>query len=84
MDFSPMSGEGDTSGDVYGAAGKKIACGHCGSERFTAGSAKLNTTMMTFLDLDWLNRSATILICGNCGEIRWFIKEPEKMEEEQK
>ena len=81
MDFSPMDGYGQASGQEgggeYAAGGKKVVCGHCGSTAFSMGSAKLNTTMMTFLDLDWLNRSATILICTKCGKIQWFIHKPE-------
>ncbi|MCX6152024.1 MAG: hypothetical protein NTX22_15975 [Ignavibacteriales bacterium] len=57
--------------------GKKITCQHCGGEKFEKGSALLNTAGLTFLDLDWANRSATILICTSCTKIQWFLKEPD-------
>jgi len=84
MDFSPIDGDENSADkeDVpeYAAGGKKVVCGHCGSTGFTFGTAKLNTTMMTFLDLDWLNRSASLLIFTNCGKIQWFLKNPERIE----
>ncbi|WP_242833119.1 hypothetical protein [Desulfosporosinus acidiphilus] len=39
----------------------------------------MNTAGATFLNLDWLNKSATILICTKCGYIQWFAESPEKL-----
>jgi hypothetical protein len=63
------------------AGGRTIACGHCEKEEFVKREAQLNTAGMTFLDLDWMNSSGTALVCTNCGLIRWFAKEPDRIEE---
>ncbi len=57
--------------------GKAIACPHCGGTQFDPGPALLNTAGMTFFDLDWANRSATVLVCTQCSHIQWFLREPE-------
>jgi len=59
----------------YSAAGQVIVCPHCRNDRFDRGEAQLNTAGMTFLELDWANRSATILHCTKCGHIVWFSSE---------
>jgi predicted nucleic-acid-binding Zn-ribbon protein len=61
----------------YKAEGKKILCPHCGSDEFAKGKAQLNTAGMSFLDLDWANKSATTLACTKCGRVEWFIKRPD-------
>ena len=43
-----------------------------GAARFWKGEAQLNTAGLTFLDLDFLNRSATVLRCVDCGHLEWF------------
>jgi predicted nucleic-acid-binding Zn-ribbon protein len=53
----------------------QVICIHCKHDHFHRGSALLNTRGMTFFDLDWLNESATTLICARCGYIQWFGKE---------
>jgi predicted nucleic-acid-binding Zn-ribbon protein len=63
----------------YSSVGKKLLCPHCGRDEFEKGTAQLNTAGMTFLNLDWANRSATTLACTNCGHIQWFLREPEKL-----
>lgn len=55
--------------------GIQVICIHCKHEYFQKGSALLNTRGLTFFDLDWLNESATTLICAQCGFIHWFGKE---------
>jgi predicted nucleic-acid-binding Zn-ribbon protein len=64
----------------YTAGGKVVLCPHCEGNTFVEGSAQLNTSGMTFLNLDWANKSATTLACTNCGRIQWFIKRPERLE----
>ena len=54
-----------------------IKCNHCENTYFIKGSAMLNTAGMTFLGLDWANRTAITLMCENCGLIHWFGKAPE-------
>ena len=53
-----------------------ITCSHCKNTYFFKGSAMLNTAGMTFLGLDWANRTAITLMCDNCGLIHWFGKAP--------
>lgn len=63
------SGEEQT----FERAGRQVTCSHCGGTDFEEGSAQLNTAGLTFLDLDWLNKSATIYRCAACGHIEWFV-----------
>lgn len=60
--------------DLYEAGGIKITCPHCQNDTFEKGDAQLNTAVATFFNLDWLNKSATVLVCYHCGMIRWFGK----------
>lgn len=63
------------------AAGERVVrCTHCDGERFDSREALLNTTVMSLLDLDWLDRSATVLICVRCAAMRWFATAPEEVE----
>ena len=59
---------------------KPIVCPHCDGAEFTAGEAQLNTAVATLLNLDWTNRSATILTCSSCGQIQWFAQEPSRVD----
>ena len=63
---------------TYELAGKTIQCPHCGNNMFEKGEAQLNTSLMTFFKLDWLDESATLLICTHCSQIQWFGKQPAK------
>ncbi len=62
----------------YQAGGRDVACAHCGGRTFAEHEALLNTTGATLVNLDWLNKSGTALICENCGLIQWFGKKPER------
>jgi len=64
------------AGSRFTAGGVVVRCTHCGGERFDAREALLNTTIMTFLDMDWLDRSATVLVCVQCAAMRWFAAAP--------
>lgn len=59
--------------DSYEIKGRPVTCSHCGEHEFEQGDAQLNTAGLTFLGLDWANRSACIFICKNCGHIEWFV-----------
>ena len=61
----------------YIAGGKILHCQHCDETHFLEGSAQLNTAGMTFLNMDWANKSATTLMCDNCSLIHWFGERPE-------
>ena len=70
-------GEAPT-GEHYTVAGKLVSCAHCEHNRFVEGRAQLNTAGMTFLNLDWANRSAATLTCTSCGRIEWFLSDPQE------
>jgi len=64
---------GEEPGSTIEVRGIQIRCSHCGSIRFSERKAQLNTAGMTFLNLDWANKSATVLVCESCGKLEWFI-----------
>jgi len=74
----PKRTEDDASLGRYSLNGKSILCPHCDGDQFEASEAQLNTAIATLLNLDWTNKSATILICASCGQIQWFRKQPSK------
>lgn len=58
---------------AYKIEGRTVTCSHCGGEEFDRSDAQLNTAGLSFLGLDWANRSATVLACKRCGHLEWFI-----------
>lgn len=64
----------------FSAAGKQIACPHCGGTEFFCQTILLNTRGATFFNLDWLNRGATALTCKACSHIEWFREEPQGLD----
>lgn len=64
-------------GERFVAGGRLVICPQCHSERFDSREALLNSTVLSLIDLDWLDESATALICVNCSAIRWFATKPE-------
>jgi DNA-directed RNA polymerase subunit RPC12/RpoP len=58
----------------YDVDGKPVVCHHCGHREFHYRKTLLNTPTMSFLQLDWLNRTAHNYICAKCGHIMWFIR----------
>ena len=65
--------------DEYSVNGVNVKCTHCGDQHFDTGEAQLNTAGLTFINLDWANRSASVLICKKCSFIMWFLKEPKRV-----
>lgn len=63
----------------FQAAGLPISCQHCKADVFERREAQLDTALLTSLDLDWMNRSGTALVCTNCGLIHWFAMEPDRI-----
>ena len=74
----PRRQKEDVSPAQYSLMAKPIVCPHCNGKEFTAGEAQLNTAVATLLNLDWTNKSATILTCASCGQIQWFAQQPSK------
>jgi hypothetical protein len=66
-------------GARYEAAGRVVRCTHCEGEQFFAREGLVNTTGLTLLKLDWLNRSAVVLICVRCTQVTWFAERPERL-----
>jgi predicted RNA-binding Zn-ribbon protein involved in translation (DUF1610 family) len=62
-----------TEGDPVEIKGKQLVCAHCGGKRFARREAQLNTAVMTFFDMDWLNKSAEVFACVLCGRLEWFL-----------
>ncbi|NLU66643.1 hypothetical protein [Streptomyces sp. HNM0574] len=51
----------------------QLTCPLCRNDAFLERPIKLNTTGMSFLNLDWANRDADGFICTECGRIEWFL-----------
>lgn len=54
--------------------GNELRCPVCSNGRFWEQQAQMNTAVMTFLNLDWANSSATCYICSSCTHVSWFLK----------
>ncbi len=65
---------------TYQLQGKIVTCPHCQNDQFDEGTALFNTAGMTFLNLDWANRSGTILACQKCGQVQWFLQKPDHVD----
>lgn len=64
----------------FAAAGIQLSCTHCKHAEFERREAQLNTAGMSFLDLDWMNRSGTALVCTNCGLAHWLAIDPVRLD----
>ncbi len=64
---------GTPEGEVRLRSGAALACLVCGGRDFTRREIKLNTTGMSFMDLDWANRSGDGAICRGCGFVHTFL-----------
>ena len=60
----------------YAVASKPVRCPHCGGVEFAPGRALLNSRGRTAFGADWLDPSASILVCAECGRIEWYAQEP--------
>jgi hypothetical protein len=59
----------------FQAAGKVVACSHCGGERFDRREARFGEMGRP----DWLEASGVALVCTGCGLVQWFAREPERV-----
>jgi predicted nucleic-acid-binding Zn-ribbon protein len=55
-------------------AGRQLLCLVCAGAEFSYREIKLNTSGMSFMNLDWANKSATGVICGRCGYVHTFAQ----------
>lgn len=53
--------------------GKPLRCVVCGNDRFHERKAQLNTSVATFLNMDWLNQTGDCFVCSECFYIHWFL-----------
>lgn len=65
---TPLSSEGQIH-----VAGKTLACLVCGGTNFVRREVNMNTKGMSFLGLDWLNKSGDGAICSACGYVHIFM-----------
>jgi hypothetical protein len=61
-------------------AGYDLKCPICNGETFYHREAQLNTRVLSFLDLDWVNPRGDCYICENCRHILWFFGEDERLD----
>jgi hypothetical protein len=61
-----------TDGGHFEVVGKRVKCSHCDGSSFIAKEILLNTWLLSLLRIDWLDSSATVLACENCGQLTWF------------
>jgi hypothetical protein len=54
--------------------GNLLKCRICDNSTFYTRQAQLNTAGLSFLDLDWANKSATCYVCSKCTHIEWFLE----------
>ncbi|PLX19919.1 MAG: hypothetical protein C0599_10025 [Salinivirgaceae bacterium] len=54
--------------------GNKLICPICTGKQFWTRKTLMNTTGMSFFNLDWANKKATNYICTHCGYVYWFMK----------
>lgn len=64
---------GNHEAKPFNIAGIQIRCEICHHEKFYEREGKIQTTAMTFFELDWANASATCLVCERCGYVHWFL-----------
>jgi predicted nucleic-acid-binding Zn-ribbon protein len=68
--------QSDPNPGVFSLEGRPVSCPHCDGTQFEMGEAQLNTAFATLIELDWLNKTASILSCTTCGQIQWFGRPP--------
>lgn len=52
--------------------GKQLCCAVCDNDHFYKKHVQLNTALLSFLNMDWLNPSGTCFVCSECTHIMWF------------
>ena len=69
-DYATPSGE---LPEVVLPSGDVLACVVCGGRTFDRREVKMNTTGMSFMNLDWANKSADGAVCRLCGFVHSFL-----------
>ena len=55
---------------------RRLSCVACGATRFDYREVLMNTSVLTFLELDWANKSALGAVCRDCGAVPRFAVRP--------
>lgn len=63
----------ETESKVIFIKGNKLKCVVCKNDTFWERRTLMNTPGMTFMSLDWANKTAQNYICDNCGYVHWFM-----------
>jgi len=58
----------------YEIPDKLLNCHHCNNDTFYTRQEQLHSPTTTFLNLEWLDKTATCYVCSECGYIHWFSK----------
>jgi len=53
--------------------GHALVCPICKATLFWKREAQLNTSVASFFNLDWDNKTATCFVCSKCTHISWFL-----------
>lgn len=54
-------------------AGRQLRCLVCGHATFRERRGQMSGRFMSFVDLEWLQPSATCYVCAGCGHVHWFM-----------
>lgn len=68
----PAKAPGGQDSELY-LGDRRIGCVVCGATRFDHREVLMNTSGLTFFDLDWANKSAAGAICRACGYVHTFM-----------
>lgn len=74
-------GMAETSVGKFRCGGVDLRCPVCGHEEFRRRSLQLNSAAAGLLNLEWLNKSACVLVCGNCRRMEVFAEAPSLRDE---
>ena len=54
-------------------SGHALVCPICDGVLFWKREAQLNTSVVSFFNLDWANKTASCFVCAECTHISWFL-----------
>lgn len=54
-------------------SGHQLVCPVCSNTHFYFKKAQLNSSVSTFFNLDWTDKSASCFVCSECTHISWFL-----------
>jgi len=60
--------------EQYEINNKRLKCYHCENTTFFTRQEQLHSPATTFLNMEWLDKTATCFVCADCGYIHWFMR----------